>query len=90
LQEPRFGLGWPATKARILDVLAARGELGASAEEILNEVYVGRSKPHLESIKSHIWQIRDRLADEELFDVHIVRDGHRWILRGRREPSCPH
>jgi hypothetical protein len=83
LQEARFGLGWPPIKAAILDVLAARGELGASAEEIVNEVYFGRRRPHPETIKAHIWQIRDRL-DTEGLTVRIVRDGpHRWILRGR-------
>jgi hypothetical protein len=83
LQEPRFGLGWPRIKAAILDVLTSRGELGASAEEIIGEVYDGRRKPHLETIKAHIWQIRDRL-DTEGLAVRIIRDGpHRWVLRGR-------
>jgi hypothetical protein len=83
LQDARFGLGWPPIKAAILDVLSGRGELGASAEEILNEAYFGRRKPHPETIKAHIWQIRDRL-DIEGLAVRIVRDGpHRWILRGR-------
>jgi hypothetical protein len=86
LQEARFGFGWPVVKAAILDVLASRGELGASAEEILNEAYCGRRRPDLATIKAHIWQIRDRL-DTEGLDVRIVRDGHRWILRGKGRQS---
>jgi hypothetical protein len=79
----RFNIGWPPIKPAILDVLAARGELGASAEEIIAAVYEGRRRPHPETIKAHIWQIRDRL-DIEGLAVRIVRDGpHRWILRGR-------
>jgi hypothetical protein len=79
----RLGLLWPLLKCRILDVLIARGELGASAEDIINSAYNGRKQPKPTCIKSHIQQIRDVLAVEES-PWRIARDGNRWELRRRR------
>jgi hypothetical protein len=74
---------WPLIKAAILDVLASCGEIGAATEEIIGEVYAGRRKPRPSAIKSHIWQINDRLEDEAP-EWRIVRDDGRWELRRRR------
>jgi hypothetical protein len=84
-QQFRFGVHWPLIKATILDVLAARGEIGASTEEIISKVYAGRRKPRRSAIKSHVWQIND-LLETEAPALRIVRDGGRWELR-RAQPA---
>jgi hypothetical protein len=82
-QRFRFGVYWPPIKSRILDLLAARCEIGASTEEIIAEVYTGRKPPRLSGIKSHIWQIND-LLETEAPEWRIVRDDGRWVLLRRR------
>jgi hypothetical protein len=79
----RFGVHWPPVKARILDVLAANGETGASAEELLAEAYRGRRQPKPSTIKSHVWQINDVL-ETEAPEWRIVYEDGRWELRKRK------
>jgi hypothetical protein len=83
-QSFRLGIHWPPIKAAILDVIVARGELGASTQEIiLSEVYEGRRRPRPTCIKSHVQQIND-LLETESDGWRIVRDDGRWVLRRAR------
>jgi DNA-binding winged helix-turn-helix (wHTH) protein len=71
----RLGIYLPSLKAAILDAVKAAGDVGIGRDELLNSVYQGRKQPSPLTLKAHINQLNDRLAETEFT---IKADGRRF------------
>jgi hypothetical protein len=62
LPETRLGARLTPLKARIFDIITRAGVDGISASDLFDIVFAeGQSR---ETLKAHIWQINDLIADE--------------------------
>lgn len=90
LTEVREGVLMPTLKARIFDAVAATGDNGITARELINAVYTGdyRAPVTLATIRAHIWQINDLLEDTR---VRIRCLERRWwvLVRSKRRGQTP-
>jgi hypothetical protein len=77
----RCGIRLPAHKAAIFDMINRAGDLGISSEEITRELYGDRRPVSKYTIKAHVWQINEPLADT---GYCIVSDRRNWFLRKHR------
>jgi DNA-binding winged helix-turn-helix (wHTH) protein len=70
----------PPLKAKIVDALKVAGAIGCSREDLVNAVWGGKIRA-ADTIKAHIQQLRDLLAETE-WDIGSEGRGknHRWIL----------
>jgi hypothetical protein len=83
----RLGVRMPPLKARILDVIKASGDIGASRDELLDDVYADRRRTAPVTIKAHINQLNDLLEETPFViraDGRRHRDGARYYLLRRR------
>jgi hypothetical protein len=75
----RAGKRAPARKAQIFDAVVAAGDIGITSREILDAI--GAPATALLTIKAHVYQINDILAET---DVRIASEGRgahaRWFL----------
>lgn len=82
----RVGVQLSNIKARLFDMLHAAGDIGVSLDEMRNTLVVeGKSHCTPHSVKSHISQMRDVLADA---GWAITCDRHRpprWFLVQRSQ-----
>jgi hypothetical protein len=78
----RFGVRLPFFKAAIVDQIKAAGDVGiSSAELIASYLYRDRRSVRPTTIKAHITQINDLLANT---DWRIASDHRRWFLSRRQ------
>lgn len=81
----RFGVRLSPLKARIIDFIKAGGDLGASSQELRDEIY-GPHDPRLAAtVRVHIHQINELLEATPW----IIKSEHdlqmpRWFLRRRK------
>lgn len=75
----RCGIRLTALKAAIFDLIKRAGDLGITSEEITRELYGDRRPVGKYTIKAHVWQINEVLAET---DYAIVSDRRNWFLRG--------
>jgi hypothetical protein len=62
IRRERFGVYLPELKGRIVDAIAAAGDIGISAEELGYACWPDKAvSPH--TVKAHIYQINDAFAD---------------------------
>lgn len=85
IRRERFGVYLPELKGRIVDAIAAAGDLGIGVDDLIATVW-GTGRSNRNTVKSHIQQLN------EIFDgagVRIVRAGganqpaHYCLTRGR-------
>lgn len=82
----RFGIYLPALKSRIVDAIAAAGDLGISADELISTIW-GVDRSNTNCVKSHVQQINEVLYGT---GVRITwgRNGRRrglyYLTRGKR------
>jgi hypothetical protein len=85
----RLGVRLPRLKAEIVDAIKAAGDLGISRDELMHTVYRDRSCPSPATIKAHVAQLNDLLAETSFViraDGRRFRDGSRYYLTRRRRP----
>jgi hypothetical protein len=75
--ETRMGIRLTTLKARIFDVIHRAGVDGISRADINAIVFDGQASPN--TIKAHIWQVNDRLAET---DAEIRSVGGRGPVHG--------
>jgi hypothetical protein len=63
LPETRMGVRLTPLKARILDVVTRAGPDGISARDLFGIVFESGERSR-ETLKAHVWQINDAIADE--------------------------
>src|SRR5262245_21547877 len=87
LTTERVGVQLTVLKAAIFDQIRAAGPFGISTTEIIcselyrdRQPYRGRRALGENGIKSHVWQINEKLEETPWI---IVSDRRRWFLRGR-------
>ena len=86
-KDVRYGVALSPVKARIFDAVKMANEIGVTSYEVIGLVYEGRKKPKLHTIKSHIFQINEMLANTN-FRIISVQDDKKhwfWVLTKRRE-----
>ncbi len=64
-------------KAQIFDLIAAAGCVGVSSHSIIGSLYFDRRPVIASTIKSHVDQINDLLAET---DVRIISNRRRWFI----------
>ena len=75
LASMRLGVRLPAViKGVLFDTVKAAGDIGISRDELLDQVYADRKRPTPATIKAHVQQINDLLAETEF---EIKADGRR-------------
>lgn len=62
LPEKRLGVRMTPLKARIFDLVKYAGDQGILTAELQARVFIKGQSP--ETLKAHIWQINDMIADE--------------------------
>jgi hypothetical protein len=81
LKTERLGVVLSPLKAGIVDVIKRAGDIGISSIEILGgELYRDRRRGAQSTIKAHVWQINEALAQTPFI---IVSDRRRWFLQRR-------
>lgn len=79
----RLGVEMSALKARIVDMVVRGGDDGVPLDEIFNAVFRERHGSR-HTLKAHVWQINEMLADEGYKIVcereHVQRGPHRRIF----------
>jgi hypothetical protein len=63
LPEKRLGVRLTPLKARIFDAVRLAGDDGVMTDDLYNEIYADR-RCEISTLKAHIWQINDVIADE--------------------------
>jgi hypothetical protein len=92
-QERRFeklGVELPPLKSALVDLIAAAGEIGATSQELRQDLYRGYANERsLVTVRMHMLQINDVLVST---DWRIVCDGRgtgaRWRLMRRPAKSA--
>jgi hypothetical protein len=77
----RFGILLPRVKCEIVDAIKAAGDLGISTKDILHKLYRERQPVLASTIKAHVWQINEKLAETK---YSIISDRRRWFLHKGR------
>lgn len=72
LQPKRFGISLTPLKASIVDMVQHGGEDGFPVDEIFKTLFRDRDVSR-ETLKTHVWQINELLADEG-YKIVVVRD----------------
>jgi hypothetical protein len=81
MPEVRLGVKLTPLKARIFDIVKRAGNDGILADELFKMVYEERKRSR-HSLKAHVWQINDVIADEGWRIVGIIRGvGSYFALR---------
>ncbi|MBR0695139.1 hypothetical protein [Bradyrhizobium lablabi] len=85
--ETRAGVRLTPLKARIFDVIRRAGVDGIFAEDI--NAIVFNSERSVQTIKAHVWQINDLLADTDIIIRNVGGHGptHGTYRIDRRRPN---
>jgi hypothetical protein len=78
MRHQRCGIRLPPMKAQIFDLIHHARDEGISTVELMRELYADRKAPSRFTIKAHVWQINEVLAETR---YAIVSDRRRWFLR---------
>jgi hypothetical protein len=62
IRRERFGVYLPELKGRIVDAIAAAGDLGIGVDDLIATVW-GTGGSNANTVKSHIQQLNERFAD---------------------------
>jgi DNA-binding winged helix-turn-helix (wHTH) protein len=73
IRHERFGIYLPPRKARIMDVIAAAGDIGIGVEELIYAVW-GDVPRTPQTLKSHICQLNDALENSGV-SIRCERNG---------------
>jgi DNA-binding winged helix-turn-helix (wHTH) protein len=86
IRRERFGIYLPELKGRIVDAIAAAGDIGIGVDDLIATVW-GTGGSNRNTVKSHIQQLNELLAGS---GVRIRREGcryqpgHYFITRSKR------
>jgi hypothetical protein len=72
LPTKRFGIAMSALKARVIDLIQSGGEDGILTETVWQRIFQPRHATR-NTMKSHVWQINEMLADEG-YSIVVTRD----------------
>ena len=79
----RAGVRLPPLKAAIFDAIKAAGAIGVSTDELIASLYDGRAVSR-ETIKAHVNQINDRLAETDYQIISMRGRPALWALKCRK------
>lgn len=82
MHDLRGGVKLPPVKLRIFDAIKLGGDVGLTSREVIQIAYEGKTKPYVETIKSHVCQMNEMLDGTGLRIVSEYHDKHEryWVL----------